>query len=107
MRAADDRSAADNYAIDPVTQHLLEVSIGLMQNPQVMTQELVTLRSAPAAAIPIPDPARKAQKLIPNMTTDDDVKAFLSCFERTAECKDWLSRDWACLVAPLLTGEAQ
>ncbi len=41
------------------------------------------------------------------MTADDDVEAFLQMFENTATQEGWESDDWARLLAPLLTGEAQ
>lgn len=77
-----------------------------MQKLQVMTQDLAVLPGTPAATVSIPDPACKAQRLITKMTADD-VETFLSRFERTADGEDWLSHDWASLVAPLLTREAQ
>lgn len=41
------------------------------------------------------------------MTSNDDSVAFLSCFERTVEHENWVPRDWAHLISPLLTEEAQ
>lgn len=95
------------YAIDPIIWHLLEVSVGLMRNLQVITQELTVLSGALMAAVPIPNPTRKAQRLIPKITSANDVKAFLATFKRTTVHKHWLPRNWAHLLALLLTGEAQ
>lgn len=96
--AEADGNAAAGYAVDPVTRHLLVVNVRLMQNLRVVIQELMAKHGIPASAVPIPKPAHKAQELIPKMTTNDDVEAFLSTFKRTDAREDW--HNWAHLVAP-------
>ncbi len=46
-------------------------------------------------------------QILPKMTAHDDVEAFLQMLENTAVREGWESEDWARLLAPLLTGEAQ
>ncbi|KAK2858216.1 hypothetical protein Q7C36_006135 [Tachysurus vachellii] len=41
------------------------------------------------------------------MTADDDVEAFLLMFECTEHREGWRRAEWANILAPLLTGEAQ
>lgn len=89
-------------AVDPATQQLLEVSVGLMQHLQVTTKELAAL-----CHVAIPNPASEAQKLMPSMTAGDDVEASLDTFERTATLEGWPHCNWARLMIPLLSGEAQ
>lgn len=73
-----------------ITWHLLEVRLEhshmtfkLMQSLQTMTQELATLHSVPADGMPVLIPTQEAQSLLQKMTTDDDVEAYLSMFEKT------------------------
>lgn len=49
---------------------------------------------------------RKKMMVSPKMMGDNDVKAYCTMFEPTAEHKDWDPQDWAWLLAPVLTGEA-
>ncbi len=61
----------------------------------------------PAQRIPLPDPRVQATKLLPKLTPHDDVEAFLQMFESIATTEGWHPDDWARVLAPLLTGEAQ
>lgn len=64
------------------------VKCNLMQNLHIMTQELAALCSVPAAAIPMPNPAPEALKLLPKMITTDDIEVFLITFKRATELED-------------------
>ncbi len=100
--------------MDEILQRLTEVSIRQQQITEHLAarqgqteQGLDELRTAAARRIPLPDPRCKITQLLPKMTADDDVEAFLQMFENTATQEGWESDDWARLLAPLLTGEAQ
>ena len=45
--------------------------------------------------------------VLTKQSTDDDIEAYLELFERTAIRERWPAADWAGIVAPFLTGEAQ
>lgn len=81
----------------------------MAQGLHAATQELLPLKQVGpvAAVVPLPDPARNAQCLLMNMTTNDDIKAFLGTFERIMTQEGWALRDWSCTLALLLTGEVQ
>lgn len=70
-------------------------------------QELAAFHAAAAQSIPLPDPRAQATKILPKLTPYDDVEAFLQMFENTAHREGWPPEDWAQVLAPLLTGEAQ
>lgn len=65
-----------------------------------MGQEVRTEERAAAAAPPTHVPLMK-------MGAQDDPKAFLVLFERTAEACSWPEDHWPVRLIPLLTGEAQ
>ncbi|XP_073719441.1 uncharacterized protein [Misgurnus anguillicaudatus] len=50
---------------------------------------------------------RKPQDYLTKMTREDDVETYLDIFEKTAQRERWPRADWANLILPLLTGEAQ
>ncbi|KAK0146219.1 hypothetical protein N1851_014481 [Merluccius polli] len=55
-----------------------------------------------------PDPhGCRSRHDLNKMTADDDVEAFLEVFERAARHEGRPPEDWARVLAPLLTGEAQ
>ncbi|KAJ7987881.1 hypothetical protein DPEC_G00331190 [Dallia pectoralis] len=49
----------------------------------------------------------KVSSLIPRLTKEDDIEAYLTAFERTARREAWPVAEWAGLIAPQLTGPAQ
>ncbi len=107
-----ERSSPHN--MDEILQRLTEVSISQQQIVEHLTtrQEetehgLTELRTAAAQRVPLPDPRVQAAKLLPKMTPHDDVEAYLQMFETTATSEGWHPDDWARVLAPLLTGEAQ
>lgn len=50
---------------------------------------------------------RRPQDYLTKMTREDDVETYLDLFEKTAQRERWPRADWANLLLPLLTGEAQ
>ncbi len=54
---------------------------------------------AGARRVPLLDPQVKVTQLLPKMTADDDVEAFLQMFKNTATQEGWESDDWARLLA--------
>ncbi|XP_041424937.1 uncharacterized protein LOC121395450 [Xenopus laevis] len=49
----------------------------------------------------------RASYFLQKLTPNDDVEAYLTAFERTAERERWPKEQWAGLVAPFLSGEPQ
>ena len=52
-------------------------------------------------------PKRQPSAVLTKLTPADDVEAYLEIFERTACREGWAPAEWAGLLAPFLTGEAQ
>lgn len=101
-------------AMEDVLQRLAEVSIRQQQIAEHLAtrlgrteDELAAVRAAAAQRVPLPEPRAQATRLLPKMTADDDVEAFLQVFENTAHREGWPENEWARALAPLLTGEAQ
>ncbi|KAL0199491.1 hypothetical protein M9458_008031, partial [Cirrhinus mrigala] len=72
-----------------------------------MEQELLAFRTTAAQRTPLPDLQTRATQLLTKMTAHDDVESFLQMFETTARRERWARDEWARLLAPWLSGEAQ
>ncbi|KAL0194996.1 hypothetical protein M9458_008568, partial [Cirrhinus mrigala] len=88
-----------------VRQHQMAEHLASRQDR--VEQELLAFRNSTAQRTPLPDPQTRATQLLPKMTEQDDVECFLQMFETTALRERWSRDEWARLLAPLLTGEAQ
>uniref|UniRef100_A0A8C2DB92 SCAN box domain-containing protein n=1 Tax=Cyprinus carpio TaxID=7962 RepID=A0A8C2DB92_CYPCA len=100
--------------MEELLKHLTEVSIRQQQIMEHMAsrqgeteRELAALRMAAGARTPLPDPRVQATQLLPRMTSHDDVTTYLQMFETVATREAWPTAEWALIIAPLLTGEAQ
>uniref|UniRef100_A0A8C1LPZ1 Gypsy retrotransposon integrase-like protein 1 n=1 Tax=Cyprinus carpio TaxID=7962 RepID=A0A8C1LPZ1_CYPCA len=100
--------------MEELLKHLTEVSIRQQQIMEHMAsrqgeteRELAALRMAAGARTPLPDPRVQATQLLPRMTSHDDVTTYLQMFETVATREAWPKAEWARIIAPLLTGEAQ
>nr|XP_055023080.1 uncharacterized protein LOC129413398 [Misgurnus anguillicaudatus] len=100
--------------MEELLKHLTEVSIRQQQIMEHMAsrqeetkRELAALRIAAAQQTPLPDHRVQATQLLPKMTAHDEVAMYLQMFETVAVREAWPKDEWARIVAPLLTGEAQ
>lgn len=114
MRAGSNGNVAGGQTIDAITQHLLEVSLEqiwlnreIMQSLQLINQELASWCGVTVAAVSLPGPIREAQQILPKVSADSNVEAYLVTFEHTMQRKDWDPRDWSHLSAPLIEEAAQ
>lgn len=100
--------------MEELLKHLTEVSIHQQQIMEQMAarqgeseQKIAALRTATAQRVPLPDPRVQATQLLPKMTAHDDAENYLQMFEAIASREGWPREEWARVLAPLLTGEAQ
>ncbi|MGL5295076.1 MAG: hypothetical protein ACRC9V_15200, partial [Aeromonas sp.] len=57
--------------------------------------------------ISLPDARATAHQLLTKLTAQDDIEAYLHTFEVVATREVWNKSEWARILAPFLTGEAQ
>lgn len=97
-----------------IIRHLAEVSVRqqqlserLVASQTHIAEELVRLRAETTARTSPLERQASVRQILPKMTDQDDVEAFLYTFEVIATREDWDQTEWAQLLAPLLVGEPQ
>ncbi|XP_073707405.1 uncharacterized protein gabrb3 isoform X2 [Garra rufa] len=100
--------------MEELVKQLTEVSVRQQQCFELLTEQhgqiqgyLAELRAPAAHTVPLPDPRAAAARLLPKLTADDDIEAYLKMFESVARTEGWARGIWAEILAPLLSGEAQ
>ncbi|XP_073422087.1 uncharacterized protein [Dendrobates tinctorius] len=94
-------------------EHQQQEQLQLLYQQQQKTNELIlqqiaAVREAPSCSTMYQLEARyKVQSALRKMLPENDMEAFLTIFERTAEQKSLLVTQWAEVVSPFLTGDAQ
>ncbi len=98
--------------IEDLVRHLAEVADWKQQLTEQLVvsqarhaEELVRLRAETAARVPLQEPRTTAHQLLTELTSQDDLEAYLHTFEVVARREGCDQAEWAQLLAPLLTGE--
>ncbi|KAL0148818.1 hypothetical protein M9458_055827 [Cirrhinus mrigala] len=100
--------------MEDLVKTLAEVSVRQQHCFELLTEQhghiqgyLTDLRLSAAQNVPLPDARVTAGRLLPKLTADDDIEAYLKMFESVANTEGWARGTWAAVLAPLLSGEAQ
>ena len=82
----------------------------LIQNQAQQAQGLQALQEAMTQLgqhLTRPDQPPEPSKVLTKQSADDDIEAYLEVFERTAGRERWPRAQWAGILGPFLTGDAQ
>uniref|UniRef100_A0A4W5Q6E8 SCAN box domain-containing protein n=1 Tax=Hucho hucho TaxID=62062 RepID=A0A4W5Q6E8_9TELE len=99
------RMYQDTLQVQHCTNHLLREE--QERNTRELREGLKGLADQIGAQLPAANTQRRANHFLQKMTKQDDLEAYLTTFERTAEREKWPKEEWAGLLAPYLPGDAQ
>uniref|UniRef100_A0A4W5P1N4 CCHC-type domain-containing protein n=1 Tax=Hucho hucho TaxID=62062 RepID=A0A4W5P1N4_9TELE len=81
---------------------LLQQLITAQQTTIEILQQQLSRQEEPSVK-----PRAAAHAILPRLSKEDDIEAFIMTFERTATLEEWPPTEWASALDPLLTGVAQ